>query len=54
LLLSLANQAAFVKVHATIGTQDLKRRQQLDLSLTFSLELLLGKQTQAQRPGFFH
>ena len=36
------NQAAFVKVHPTIWTQDLKGRQQLDLSLTFSQELLLG------------
>ena len=40
----MGNQAAFIKVHPTIWTQDLKRRQQLDssMSLTFSLELLLG------------
>jgi hypothetical protein len=42
LLLSLANQAAFFKVHATIGTQDLMGRQQLysSESLTFSQEWL--------------
>jgi hypothetical protein len=50
----LGNQASFVKVGPTIWTQDLKGRQQLDLSFTFSLKLLLGKQTQAPRPGFFY
>ena len=56
LLLSSANQAAFVRVSPTIWTQDLMGRQQLDssMSLTFFQELLLGKQTQAPRPGFFN
>ena len=55
-MLSLGNQAAFVKVGPTIWTQDLTGRQQLDsrMSLNFSPELLLGKQTQAPRPGFFN
>jgi len=54
--LSLANQAAFANFHPTIWTQDLTGRQQLDssMSLTFFQELLLGKQTQAPRPGFFN
>ena len=55
-LLSSANQSAFVKVHPTIWTQILLGPQQLDssMSLTFFQELLLGKQTQAPRPGFFN
>jgi len=42
LLLSSANQAAFVRVSPPIWTQDLKDRQQLDssMSLTFFQELL--------------
>ena len=56
LLLSSATQAAFVRVSPPIWTQILLGPQQLDssMSLTFFQELLLGKQTQAQRPGFFH
>jgi hypothetical protein len=56
LLLSLANQTAFVKVHPTIWAQVLMGLQQLDslMSSTFFQELLLGKQTQAPRPGFFN
>jgi len=55
-LISPANQTAFIRVSPTIWTQDLTGRPQLDssMSMTFSLELLLGKQTQAQRPGFFN
>jgi hypothetical protein len=55
-LTSWGNQAAFVKVCPIIWTQVLTGRQQLDssMSLTFFQELLLGKQTQAPRPGFFN
>jgi hypothetical protein len=46
LLLAWVNQAAFVRISPTIGTQEVMGRQQLDscMSLTFSQELLdIGK-----------
>ena len=56
LLPSWGNQVGLVEICSTIWTQVLVGRQQLDssMSLTFSQEWLLGKQTQAQRPGFFN
>jgi hypothetical protein len=56
LLILWAKTPTYVMARPTNWTQDLMIRQRLDLrwSLTFFQELLLGKQTQAPRPGFFN